>query len=331
MKLVLVSMLGLASLSTLALVACSPANVAAPDGGAASEAGSADGGLDPTQVCSEYAYARCGRIKACSQTEIALLYGDIASCQSSFAQECVNAIDAPSSATTTAHIQACGQAQPARACADVLHNTNLPPECTPVPGALLNGAPCALSNQCASTFCNIPSGSACGTCTVPPNVGDPCQTSANCQVGMTCATATHKCVTYGQLGTACSAAQPCDDGYTCVGGACAAGVETAGTTCAFTGAGCNLYSGLACNAETSACESIVVAGPGQACGLVANQNQVCQDGTCQRGACVAHAHVGGACDTNGGPFCTALTHCVTSGVDGGTTGVCQLLGSSACK
>jgi hypothetical protein len=99
--------------------------------------------------------------------------------------------------------------------------------------------------------------------------------------------------------------------------------------CDFAGAGCDYFSGLTCNAQSSTCVTAQVVGPGNACGIVASQAVYCIDGLCLRGACAGNAPLGDPCDINLGPQCVGAARCVVSG-DGGTRGTCQLSGATAC-
>ena len=320
------------ALPAFALLACSPANVGAPDaaggeGGAAAEGG--PGAPDASDVCANVAYARCSRVKACSPTYLSLDFGDFATCQALYTEQCQYQLSAPSTGATPARISACATALMTQDCSDVIYTQNQPPDCTPAQGALPAGAPCSVNGQCQTSWCSRPAGTGCGVCAMPPAPGAPCQTSEQCAAGATCTSLTNTCADFAQQGTACGPSQPCSDGLSCVGGICVAGVATAGASCDFAGAGCDEFSGLACNAATGTCKPLVIAEPGQACGTVADQSQICLRGTCIRGVCVSRGSLGQPCDLYAGPPCTAFTVCILTS-DAGTSGTCQLPGAATC-
>jgi hypothetical protein len=73
---------------------------------------------------------------------------------------------------------------------------------------------------------------------------------------------------------------------------------------------------------------VALAGPGEACGTVADQPESCAQGSCVRGACVARPTYGEACNLEG-QSCISPAHCVVE--DGGTSGTCQVEGATACQ
>ena len=196
-----------------------------------------------------------------------------------------------------------------------------------------NGAPCAIVEQCQSGFCALPNNHACGTCQPIPVAGASCAT-AGCPAGLSCQAGT--CVAYGLVGAACSSTQPCNEDLACAPSAtpgsnvCQPSVATMGASCSFTGLACDLTLGLTCNAMTSQCETVQVVQPGQACGIVAYQNVLCAGGACVHGTCVANIPEGGACDTTNGVECFPSARCIVT-TDGGTQGVCQYNGTTACQ
>ncbi len=278
-----------------------------------------------TSACDTYAYTFCTALQGCSATELQIRYVDLGTCRSILTTVCVDAATQPSSARTPSTLAACVSAiQTSWPCSDLIHVENIPPACAPV-GPRSNGASCAVAPQCESGACTDPNGLLCGTCGPAPKPGDPC-TEVSCGLGMECAQGV--CVAYAESGAACSNTQPCDEGLTCVGAVCQPGVSMAGAACTFGGAGCDLYSDLACNALTNTCAVAKLSTPGEACGLVDNQMAYCVGGFCSRGVCVASSDIGGPCDINTGDSCLGGLHCVTT--DGGTAGTCQALGSATC-
>ncbi len=319
-----------AAVVALAAGACSPASVAPAadaghDAGVVADTGTPTDAASPDQVCKEYAYERCTRIQTCSSTAIVIQFGSVATCEAYYRGTCDVTLSAPSTNTTSAHTIACTAATMNWACSDILFAENVPPACATIAGSLANGASCAVANQCQSSWCARTYGSACGTCAAMPVAGAPCVTGAECGPGLTCYN--KACEPHAALGTQCGATSPCDDGLTCVSGVCSAGVATSGTACSPSGPGCDEYAGLACNAMSGTCQTLLVVGGGQACGEVANQNQTCSAGNCTRGTCVAGATLGAPCPLDGTSSCISFAECIAD-ADGGTTGTCQLPGAA---
>ncbi len=317
-----------ASLFFAALAACSPANIASPDGG------------DPnTTACTNYAFARCHQLATCSPTAVQIRYGDDPTCRALYTGNCLGSLEAPATGTSAASSQACAQAiaNGSWTCSDFLFNQNPPPSCGVMAGALAMGAACAFPGQCQSGFCAIPLGRACGTCAAPAKPGDSCANLTTCGPSLVCDAVTSTCEGFAALGAACLQGQPCAAGLNCVGakvgtpGTCMPSTTTLGDACSFTGAGCELLAGLACNAVTGQCATAHIVGPGLACGIVANQFADCaSSGSCVSGACVAGAPIGAACDLANGPGCLDLLRCVVT-ADGGTAGTCQLPSAATCQ
>jgi hypothetical protein len=324
--------LGAAAAALVGLgAACTPADL-----GEAADAGTftpTDGGKTVAQACSDYAYAYCSHLQMCSPTAVELRYIDIATCVSAYDALCTAGQSAPDTGATPASSEACVAALPNWPCADFLNTQNIPPDCQVAKGARANGAPCAVRQQCQTGYCGIVPGSACGTCAPVPQVGDSC-TAQQCPPGLTCAGAGQTCVGFAQVGASCGAIQPCAAGLTCVGatatasGICQAGVQTQGSACVFQGAGCDVFSALACNAQSGTCATAQLSAPGQACGQVDNQLAYCIAGTCVRGQCVGFAPVGGACDADGSASCLDTLRCVQSA--DASAGVCEVVGATAC-
>ncbi len=331
------------------LLRCTPANVgvsadadtlpegspgadAAPDAGAADATSDAGGDASIAAACQDFAYAYCNRLKTCSSTLFQERYGTESTCESIQRTTCTISNTTPSTTQTPTSTEACVAELGSWTCTDFIYTQNRPPAClSEATGTRPNGASCAISTQCQSTYCALPSDQACGTC-APAEPGAPCETEA-CPSGLACVAGT--CVAYVDQGAACSASQPCNEGLTCAPGTapgsmiCQPGETTQGAPCSFTGAGCDVFSGLACNAQTGVCEVMQLVQPGQACGLVANQIANCIAGSCPRGQCLAYIPAGGACDLDGEVSCLPPTRCLVSG-DGATTGTCTYNGSTAC-
>jgi hypothetical protein len=318
-------------LVALAALSCSPANVGGPIADAGSDTSadsSTDGGANATQACLNRAYAYCTQLQTCSTTAIEYRYGDVQTCKTLIAGECEVSAAAPSTGTSIAQIEACTAVEPTWACGDIIHSQNPPPACAAPPGPFANGTACTVNAQCQSSWCSHPPGKACGACAPPPNPGDPCDGN-ECPLPLVCSTSTLTCGAYVEAGGQCNAGNLCDSGLTCVGGICEAGVTVANMPCVFAGPGCDQFSGLACNAQSGTCKTLQLIQGGAACGTVANQPTLCEVGYCNRGACVGYAGLGEECDLAAGPECAANLRCIVTS-DGGTAGICQILGGGSC-
>jgi hypothetical protein len=336
------------AMAVLGAMACSPANVgsAPADAGAAAsaniDAGSVDagdGGVTVARACADGAFARCSRLQTCSPSAVQFRYGDQKTCETLFADVCLEVNAAPSTGATTTTVEACAQAIPLWSCGDYLFSQNPPPACQRQDGLRANGAPCGLGQQCQSAFCSIALGQMCGTCAPAPQPGDSCANLTDCGPSLNCIPASLKCEGYVQMGSPCTPGLPCAADLACVGynaqsgasGTCQPEVVTGGDACTFLGAGCDVFKGLSCNAQTQTCQTAQVVGAGAACGLVANQETYClASGSCVAGACQAAASVGEACDVVKGPSCINLSRCVVD-ADGGTSGTCRIPSGSTCR
>lgn len=316
--------LGIAALAAALALSCSPADVAGTSGVSSAV----------LEACTNYAYAFCSKLGACSSTVMQQRFGTTATCESLEKAVCVNGLTAPNTGATVAGKQACMQALPEWDCSDFIDTQNPPPPCHVAMGPLGTGEACSVAPQCQSGYCAIPTGAACGTCAAA-SPGVSCADS-QCPSGLMCLGTPPTCLVPAGSGDSCATTSYCIDGLTCVGanattstlGTCQPSVTTSGEACVASGAGCDYFSGLACNAVTRTCETLKLYQPGQACGEVMDQPSACVEGVCTRGVCVGYVPLGGAC-VIGGPPCSPDTVCVVS-TSGGTDGTCQPRGSSAC-
>ena len=357
----------LASLLAAAVCACSPANVGGPsdaggspkDGGGHADSGSAadtgaprdsgsptDAGSDSSAAksCADYANARCSRLDTCSHTWILARYGDVATCVSRFAAFCSAAVTAPSAGATGGTYEACAQQIPQWSCQDILYGKNAPAPCMTVPGSVASGGTCAFATQCQSAFCAIVPGAACGQCAPLPSPGAPCAQLSTCGDLLTCSNA-NVCNPYAEAAGACSPSIPCDRGLSCVGdagtggptntGTCQVQANTPGANCTSNNAGCDIWSGLACNTNSQTCQPVVLGQNGDQCGFVNLQNTGCFDGLCvgivgsMPGTCRQYGAIGAPCDLSVGPPCFLPARCIVDS-DGGTAGTCQIPSAAQC-
>jgi hypothetical protein len=338
--------------------ACTPVEVpvvadagsdATPNDGAADAAATAQ-----EQACADWANAFCAKTM-CSPSALPQRYPSQMACETIQKQSCLLALEAPGTSQTAALQEACAAAITASianptiwACWDFLSTQNPPPACQFQPGALANGAPCAVPQQCQTDYCALVPGAACGTCAPRPPAGTPCS-NINCFRGDSCAGTPPTCHTPSSLGLPCGLGNTCVDGLSCVGstatamGTCQQAPSMVGDPCQFNGLGCDSYAGVACNLVTGTCEQLRISLAGGACGMVDDQSPtVCAVGICERGVCVPYPMGGEACVVGGPIGCLSPWTCIADGTqdggaeDGGAqdasvSGTCQLHGATKCN
>lgn len=233
------------------------------DAGAEAEAG---GGVTPTQACTDFATAVCGRLQACAPFGVQVIYGDQATCVQRTALACSPSLGASGSQITAAQMDACAQAIGAETCDQAFNNAQ-PAACN-VPGTLANGAACGSDAQCQSGHCEITTfGTVCGTCAQRAAAGGSCGVDADCAAGLVCAPSSSgmggTCAIPGASGASCSPTQPCLRTLTCLNGKCQTPLA-AGTTCT-SATDCNGGQGLYCDPQSKTCKQEQTATAGQPC------------------------------------------------------------------
>jgi hypothetical protein len=298
---------GLTALSVFLSLACGPGGEAPQDTG---------------DVCDTLSVARCQQLRICAPAELAVRYGDLATCESQQYFVCNNELTATGTGLTAAHETTCAQAVSAQACTDFL-NDLLPAACNPVAGKRAANEVCAFSSQCASTYCAVVANTPCGTCQPPPTAGSSCA-STPCGPAFVCDPTPQTCVA----------------GLTCVAqtALCAPDGTTSGATCDpqhVTAPDCDARLGLTCEGSPPTCQQSPLAGDGAACGAVGEQFVSCQRGACalpegqSAGVCQGWAPVDESCDTQLGPDCQAPARCITTNGNPGP-GTCLLPADSLC-
>ena len=299
----------------LLFVACSP-----PDLGTAQ--------AEP--ACRAYASAFCAQTQSCSSEIFDIRWPDITTCTTYITIQCINTSIAPSSGQTAATLGACTTALPTWDCGSFLDTSNPPPACSPPAGKLPNGAPCAKSAQCQSSFCGVAPTATCGTCAPSPPPGSTC--AASCGAGMYC-NDQDQCVIHPLPNEACSIDQTCQNGYSCISSVCVQAQTTAGSPCGLASPnGCSDLVGLDCNYQTQSCAPAILVAAGQPCGnvLFGQQSTHCGGGaTCANdGTCTVAVGLGQPCDSAVGPTCISPARCITSG---GTSGTCTITDATTCN
>jgi hypothetical protein len=312
---------------------------------------SAPSGPTAEQVCADLAQARCNKRVNCTNAldpigiNLERNYKDAAECKAREALACVNGLAAPSTGNSPDAVEKCVAAYANYSCADFLDNEP-PADCMPK-GSRTMGQPCTFNAQCDSGFCSGNKTAACGTCAAPPVAGSSCAAS-NCAHGQQCVPSTTLCQDRVPMGGSCDADHPCASGLSCAGdtkmmmGTCQTAVSTVGAACGAAMPGCLGSQGLACTGPAGAktCATMVFAGDGMPCGLMADGSRVdCTAGDCYTniglatgadlGACKANALDGAPCDAVLGPPCITPARCVPTGA--GSAGVCTVVVGSACN
>jgi hypothetical protein len=278
---------------------------------------------DPGKACDEVASAMCDRLDQCSPPQLLALYGDRTTCLARMKLVCLPLLSAPGSKTTPATALQCASDIRAGSC-DLYFTHSVPTSCLGVPGTLADGAACAAGPQCESTYCQLASGSSCGTCARRSAAAGPCSEESGCAPGLACAGGS--CVAFGGVGSACGPKQPCRRDLLCRAGICGKPLEAA-QPCDPLRQECNMVSGLYCG-KSKLCSQASTAKAGEPCGLLDGGGvAICTGGaTCTSlsgGLCQAAALDGAACDDQKGPHCLAPADCVG--------GICRIADPTACK
>jgi hypothetical protein len=342
-----------------ALLSSLPIAIAACGGGAFTSGGNSgpndagagslpDGNaIGQNQACGDRAHANCIEIQTCSVEVLATTYGDEGTCEMQLKLFCLNSLAVATNGNSAAQAEACARAFGTEPCTDYF---DLKPvaACVQAKGSFDDGTPCVFAGQCATGFCAIVPGAACGVCAEAPMPGDSCAALTTCGQTLTCLSATKQCVGYATQGAPCGSGQPCGAGLFCVGataaqqGMCQPAIEQMDAGCdpqGKTGSGCDRLASLTCNSMTKQCAPIVFAAAGQACGAnVGGQFAACAGAaTCVAqttdagppSICVPAASENAKCDLVAGPFCLDPERCIVTD-DASTSGTCQFPSATAC-
>jgi hypothetical protein len=317
------------------LCACSAGGDSPPlgHGGSAAGGGGAGGeGGGPTaaEACAEFASAVCARHGACSPYQLALHFGDVATCTSFHVAVCRATYDAGGAIVTAADVAACGQALSSASCDDVrsfLNNTNAVPACTVKAGTRTDESPCFGGAQCESTYCGRKPSERCGTCQPRLADGESCKDERDrCAIGSTCgfslSTGNEVCMRASAEGEACDNEQTvCLPWLTCArtNHLCAATREEQ-IACDNVNTFCDSYNfGLACSITPQMRGECIVStrivNGGEPCSPTTEPRSACvggdlTGGMCKDGTCLIPGSEGGACDLEAGTLCRADLLCI---------------------
>jgi hypothetical protein len=311
-------------------------------------------GTTADKACTDQANAQCNLRQMCSTgAQVTKAYGDLATCIARTKMNCLNALAAKGTGNSPSRVEQCVTATASESCSD-FYGGNPPAACVNT-GTLADSTACAFAGQCSSTYCTGLTNAACGTCGQAAASGASCVNgSATCARGQNCITtpgtmgAQATCMVEGAVGAACSRANPCGFGLSCVGstmtamGSCMSMGTTVGAACDVqlkTAPACNRTYGLWCNTGPKTCTAVTFVAAGAACGQGTDGNLTdckasseCFGATFGMnpvmGTCMAPAADGAACDTMAGPPCTAPARCVTAA--GSTAGTCTLADATKC-
>ena len=270
------------------------------------------GGFVPNPACVDLASAHCARVDECAPFQIAIFYGDEATCVAREAIVCTLDVTAPGSSRTEAMVQACAGEIAAATCDDWASNAL--PSCTPDPGAIADGGACftpwqCQGRRCAGLFDLFERG--CGTCESAVPLGGTCTDIASCDDGLLCIVDT--CEAPGKTGEDCSPSGVCVWTLACATstGKCQTG-GAPGASC--TDLDCDFAHGAWCANQT--CVAVERAGAGEAC--VPPAGFCAADLACINDTCVAEPDVGEKCNA----VCVYPARCVQE--------ACALVDATSC-
>jgi hypothetical protein len=270
-------------------------------------------------ACSAFANATCERSQACLPRLFRLRYSSLGDCSQWLVQQCQAELEATGSGRNEASVAACGSELAAQSCAEWAASP--PASCRPA-GSLAGGTGCKYGSQCASSFCEVKTGSWCGTCQPRPAAGGTCDPEQHdCDKGLscayvcpdqgTCAAEQRKwlCAEPHPLDGPCEFSNECAADLVCNSGVCSPGKHSQEDCSTGAGDKCDFLADLSCvaNAAGGVCKPNAYALEGEACDL--SQAQFCAaNGACLGadgaylssgpGTCGPAAASGEACDAS---------------------------------
>lgn len=251
-------------------------------------------------ACRSYAQALCERVEACAPFLARTGLGRGSLCVDAVAERCFETAGLGGSQRTPEALSSCAEETRKSTCDAFLES--FPEPCALPPGKLADGAGCAFSEQCASTFCAREADVACGVCMAAPRAGERCVQGA-CARGLLC-TSAGACVAPARLGQPCGPNDPCARLLFCDTGVCVPRREL-GEGCAGFGQ-CDTFGETSC-AANSLCVATRVVGKGQACDLTANALVLCEAPyRCIDDVCAEGHPQGATCGSAGSHECAGF-------------------------
>jgi hypothetical protein len=298
------------------------------------------------QACTDLAGAVCTKVSECATPLFNEVYGNVATCQSRQAAACQKGLALPTNGDTPGFAEDCSKSYATATCTNVLQNTQTTACTRTTFGTVGDGGACGTDGQCLSGKCQTDSTTGCGKCIEPLGAGQTCQSTSDCQSGLTCVvTATNPtastCVAPAASGKPCSNTSPvtpCQSGLLCVSGTCTAPLA-AGSACDPKASQCDAASGYWCTPVGTRCVPVLYAAAGQPCGYDSTTGDLtaCSGGggggllgacmnidkTTGKGTCAGAAADGAPCDNTNGPFCMPPALCLN--------GACTVVDPATCN
>lgn len=186
-------------------------------------------GKSADEVCTLRAKVTCDKRSTCSQGyAITRDFGTMQNCLTQEKQVCMESVERKGSGNTAERVEACTAAIEKQSCDDRAAGVPLA-ACESGGGDFKDGTPCISTNQCASSYCDIPPGQACGKCAKKVADGMPCDSSGDCMEGSYCQRPPMAvmgiCARSGEEGATCNDTLRCGTGLSCIGFSASRGVD----------------------------------------------------------------------------------------------------------
>jgi hypothetical protein len=252
--------------------------------------------LTADEACTRRAQVACKKANDCTQGySVTRDNGSLANCEANEKLTCVESVTRTGSGNTPDYSDKCTDALEKQTCADRFAGIEILACATSV-GQFKDGTPCISSNQCSSSFCEIPSGADCGKCAPKLGDGKACISSGGCLRGFYCKRELAGTPPMAALTGTCAKSQaegmPCDDVLRCDGLqylACTGVVRSMG---AVTMPGNCRKQSVAAGQPCNGLEKLCVSGL-NCVGLVTMMGAVMTEGSCK----APMAKVGDVCDS----------------------------------
>lgn len=170
------------------------------------------------EACTSMAQAYCSKYDSCASFYLRYYFGDVEACVERFKLGCRVEVDAAGSATTPDAVRECAKTiEGFEGCSEVMGGSAWA-ICAPPPGPRKVGERCVASGQCATSYCELPSGSVCGTCSERVPKDGACNSLTDCVPPFVCSLGGlgYRCVMPLALGDACGEGKPqCAAGLAC--------------------------------------------------------------------------------------------------------------------